>query len=284
MVKPTPVSLKEDDFPSLVHSGTTGSALKAPVYMAPARKPSSFQEEDFPALVSKIRPLKPQENTTSAWSQVGSKSGMLHNKPAKAHSHSAPVFSASDPAPSSTIPQTLASRRKKKLTTSQTAKATSKFRSPVSSDDEDPQTGKPAQEIHAAPTMLDCSSLLTLKTGSLQPSNKNGKKKRQSLGTPSWMSANSIESVNTAAHKENVPETKPPDGSVPKGTVVPKSNMFINGYKEKPMETKDTILPEESPSSKKQPVCEPPAAPEEEDFPALVTKKPPPGMARPVSL
>ncbi|MCI4392189.1 hypothetical protein PGIGA_G00143030 [Pangasianodon gigas] len=282
VVKPTPVSLKEDDFPSLGHSGTMGSAPMTPAYMAQARKPSSFQEEDFPALVSKIRPHKPQETTTSAWSQVGSKSGVLNNKPVvlptKTHSHNAPVFSANDPPPSSTIPQANTSRRKKKLTPSQTAKATSKVKSPVSSDDENPQPGKMIQEICAVPTMLDISSLLTVKTGSSQPNNKNSKKKRQPSATPSGTSTNNAELVTTAAHKENVPETKPPDGSVPKGTVVPKSNMFINGYKEKPKETKDTVLPEEPPAPKKQPISEPPAVPEEEDFPALISKKPPPGF------
>lgn len=278
MVKPTPpVSLKEDDFPSLVHSGTVGSAPMTPAYTVQARKPS-FQEEDFPALVSRIRPPKPQENPTSAWSQVGSKPGVLNNKPVvlptKTYSHSAPVFSASDPPPSSTVPQAHASRRKKKLTSSsQSTKATSKVRSPVSSDDEDPESGKMVQEIRAVPTMLDISSLLTVKTSSLQPNNKNGKK-RQPSSTPSGMSANNVELVTTAAHKENVPETKPPDGSVSKGTTVPKSNMFINGYKK---ETKNTILPDDPPAPKKQPVSEPPAVPEEEDFPALVTKKPPPG-------
>lgn len=288
IVKPTPVSLKEDDFPSLVHSGTMGSAPMTPAYVPQVRKPSSFQEEDFPALVSKIRPHKPQENTTSAWSQVGSKPGVLNNKPVvlptKAHAHNASMFSASDPPPSSTVPQAHAAQRKKKLTSSKSAKATSKVKSPVSSDDEDTQTGKMAQEIRTVPTMLDISSLLTVKTGSSQPNNKNSKKKRQPSATPSGTSANNLELVTTAAHKENVPEAKPPDGSVPKGSVVPNSNMLINGYKEKPKETKDTIRPDEPPAPKKQPVSQPPAAPEEEDFPALITKKPPPGMTRPVSL
>ncbi|KAG7316980.1 hypothetical protein KOW79_019278 [Hemibagrus wyckioides] len=287
MVKPTPVSLKEDDFPSLVHSGTMGSAPMTPAYVSQTRKPSSFQEEDFPALVSKIKPQKPQENKTSAWSQVGSKSGMLGNNkpvvlPTKTHSHSAPMFSASDPPPSSTIPQAHALRGKKKPTL-QNAKTTSKVKSPVSSDEEDPETGKMLQEVSAVPTMLDISSLLTVKTGFSQPSNKNRKKKKQPSATPSETSANNVELVTTA-HKENVPETKPPDASVPKGSVVPKSNMFINGYKDKPKETKDPIIPEESPAPKKQPIAEPPAAPEEEDFPALVTKKPPPGFKNTFSM
>lgn len=286
MVKPTPVSLKEDDFPSLVHSGTKGSAPMTPAYVPQARKPSSFQEEDFPALVSKIRPHRPQENTTSAWSQVGSKSGVLTNNkpvvlPTKTHPHHAPVFSASDPPPSSAISQAHASYRKKKqLTTSQSAKATFT----ATSEDEDPQAIKTVQKICAVPTMLDISSLLTVKTGSSQPSNKNVKKKKQPSATPCGTSANNVESVAIVAHKENVPETKPRESSFPKGTVTPKLNTFINGYKEKPKENKDIVLSEETPAPKKQPVFEPPAALEEEDFPALISKKPPPGMTRLVSL
>lgn len=287
MVKPTPVSLKEDDFPSLVHSGTKGSTPMTPAYVAQARKPSSFQEEDFPALVSKIRPQKPQENTTSAWSQGGSKPGMLNNKPVvlptKTHVHNAPVFSARDPPPSSTIPQAHASYRKKKLTAVVSGKATSQVKSPISSDDEDLQTGKNAQESRAVPTMLDISSMLTVKTGSSQPNNKNIKKKRQPSATTSMISTNNVQLVTTAAHKENVPETKPSVGSVPKVTAVPMSNMFINGYKEKPKETKDDILSEEPPAPKKQPISQPPMS-EEEDFPALITRKPPPGMIHLVSL
>ncbi|KAK3532491.1 hypothetical protein QTP86_018533 [Hemibagrus guttatus] len=287
MVKPTPVSLKEDDFPSLVHSGTVGSAPMTPAYVSQTRKPSSFQEDDFPALVSKIKPQKLQENTTSAWSQVGSKSGMLGNNkpvvlPMKTHLHHAPVFSASDPPPSSSIRQAHAPRGKNKPTL-QNAKTTSKVKSPVS-DEEDSEAGKMLQEISAVPTMLDISSLLTVKTGSSQLTNKNRKKKKQPSAAPSGTSANNVESVTTTAHKENVPETKPPDSSVPKGTVVPKSNMFINGYKEKPKETKDPINPEESPAPKQQPIAEPPSAPEEEDFPALVAKKPPPGFKNTFSM
>lgn len=283
MVKPTPVSLKEDDFPSLGHSGTKGSTSVTKAYVAQARKPSSFQEEDFPALVSKIRPHKPQENTISAWSQVGSKPGMLNNKPVvlpmKTHMHNTPVFSAGDPLPSSTFPQPHASLRKKKLT----AVKMSKVKSPVSSDDEDLKTGKNAQEIRAVPTMLDISSMLTVKPGSSQPNNKNSKKKKQPPATTYITSTNNAQLVTTAAHKENVPETKPPVSSVPKVNALPMSNMLINGYKEKPKETKDDILSEESPAHKKQPISQVPAS-EEEDFPALITRKPPPGMTNSVAL
>ncbi|KAF5899288.1 E3 ubiquitin-protein ligase [Clarias magur] len=279
MVKPTPVSLKEDDFPSLVHSGTVSSAPMTPAYVAQTRKPSSFQEEDFPALVSKIKPHKPQENKTSAWSQGGNKSGALNNNntnkpvvlPTRVHSSSAaPMLSASDPPPSSTIPQV--SRNKKKLTSSSSAKTTSKVKSPVSSDDEDPPAAKMVQEVRAVPTMLDISSLLTVKNGSSQPANRNGKKKRQPSAAPSATSVHNVESVIA---KENVPETVPPDA---KGTVVPKSNAFINGYKERSKESKHTVVPEEPPAAKKQPISESPVVPEEEDFPALIAKKPPPGF------
>ncbi|KAL7830566.1 hypothetical protein SRHO_G00316930 [Serrasalmus rhombeus] len=283
-IKPTPVSLKEDDFPSLVQSGTVASATMTASYMAQAKKPSSFQEEDFPALVSKIKPHKPQGNTTSAWSQAGSKPVVPNNKPVvlptkAAPAHSASVFSASDPPPSSSAPQALtSSRRKKKLTSSESAKAAAKMKSSVSSEDEDPQSGKTTQEIRAVPTMLEISSLLTVKAGS-QPNVKAGKKKKQAMTNPSATSSHNMELVTHVAHKENVPETKPPDGSGSKGPVAPKTSTFINGYKEK---TTDAIsyasLSEEPPAPKKQPVSNPAHVTEEEEFPALIPKKPPPGF------
>ncbi|XP_066530347.1 E3 ubiquitin-protein ligase ZNF598 [Hoplias malabaricus] len=282
-IKTPPVSLKEDDFPSLVQSGAAASAPKRASYMAQPKKLSSFQEEDFPALVSKIKPHKPQGNTNSAWSQAGSKSVVDNNKPVVLPTKTAPpfsasVFSSSDPPPSSSVPQALtSSRRKKKLVSSESAKAGFKGKSPVSSDDEDPHSGKTTQEIRAVPTMLEISSLLTVKSGS-QPNAKAGKKKKQAMTAPSGTSSQNVELVTHAAHKENVPESKPPDGNISNGPVVPKTSSFINGYKDK---TTDTIsyasVPEEPPAPKKQPVYDLGHAPEEE-FPALISKKPPPGF------
>ncbi|KAI4884012.1 hypothetical protein NFI96_019532 [Prochilodus magdalenae] len=283
-IKHTPVSLKEDDFPSLVQSGTVSATPLTAPYMSQAKKHSSFQEEDFPALVSKIRPQKPQGNTTSAWSQAGNKPVVSNNKPVVLPTKAAPVlsasmFSASDPPPSSSVPQALtSSRRKKKLTSSESAKAASKMKSPVSSEDEDPNSGKTTQEIRAVPTMLEISSLLTVKAGSL-PNVKAGKKKKQAMTAPSGTTSHNVELVTHTAHKENVPETKPLDASVSKGPVVPKPSTFINGYKEK---TTDVVtyanLPEEPPAPKKQPTSELAHVTEEEEFPALISKKPPPGF------
>ncbi|XP_062868890.1 E3 ubiquitin-protein ligase ZNF598 isoform X2 [Trichomycterus rosablanca] len=278
-IKPTLVSVKEDDFPSLVQFGSKAMAPMTPVYTAQAKKPSSFLEEDFPALISKIRPQKPQGNSASAWSQAGNKSVVLNNKPVVLPSKVAPapsasVFSASDPPLSGAVSQ---SRHKKKLTNLESAKAAPKIKSLGSSDDDDPQVGKMPQEIRAVPTMLEISSLLTVKATSSQPNAKPGKKKKQPLTSSSGTFAHNVELLNTGAHKENVPEMKPPDGSVAKGPVVPKSSTVINGCKEKHLETKFNTS-EEPPAPKKQPIPEPSHAHEEEDFPALITKNPPPGF------
>ncbi|XP_016361539.1 zinc finger protein 598-like [Sinocyclocheilus anshuiensis] len=279
-IKQTSVSLKEDDFPSL--SGSVGSAPMTPAYKNQPKKHSSFQEEDFPALISKIKPLKSQSNTTSAWSQAGSKPAVVSNKPVVLPTKTAPtvsssILSASDPPPSGSVPQPLtasSSRRKKKLTSSETHKAPPKVKCLSSSDDEDLQTSKTAQEIRTVPTMLDISTLLTVKDGSSQTNPKTNKKKKQattsSLGSPSC----TPESVSKMAHKENVPETKPPDNSLPS-----KTNSFIKGLPEKPAEAlSPTSFPENIPSPLKQPVTDQPPPPKEEEFPALISRKPPPGF------
>lgn len=277
-IKPIPVPVKEDDFPTLVQSGLKALGPMAPVYTTQAKRTSSFQEEDFPVLVSKIRPQKPQGNTKSAWSQAGSSSVVLNNKPVVlptkvALAPSATIFSAGDPPLSGNVSQ---SRRKKKLTNLESTKAVPKLKSPSSSDDDDPQVGKMPQEIRAVPTMLEISSLLTVKGASSQPNAKSGKKKKQLSTNSSGTLVNNVELLNTGAHKENVPETKRTDGNVAKCPVVPKSSSCLNGYKEKPLETKNTS--EEPPAPKKQPIPQPSLAHEEEDFPALISKKPPPGM------
>ncbi|XP_026106206.1 E3 ubiquitin-protein ligase ZNF598 [Carassius auratus] len=279
-IKQASVPLKEDDFPSL--SGSVVSSPMTPAYTNQPKKHSSFQEEDFPALVSKIKPLKPQSNTTSAWSQAGSKPVVVSNKPVVLPTKTAPtvsssILSASDPPPSGSVPQPLtasSSRRKKKLTSAETHRAPPKVKCPSSSDDEDPQTGKTAQEIRTVPTMLDISTLLTVKDGSSQPNPKTNKKKKpataSSLGSPS----HTFESVSKMAHKENVPEMKPPDNSLPS-----KTNSFINGLVEKPTEAlSPTSFPENIPSPLKQSVTDQPPPPKEEEFPALISKKPPPGF------
>ncbi|KAJ0000794.1 hypothetical protein NQD34_005814 [Periophthalmus magnuspinnatus] len=150
---PTPPAsharLKEDDFPSL--SVGNVSTPMAPAYSAQPKKTSSFQDEDFPALVSKIRPVKPSTGTNSAWSsQVAAP---------KTHPP-APTT----PAPISPGPQLLSStsvsssKRKKKV--GESGKAPVNW-SPPNSDEE--SGGLTQQEFRAVPTMLDISSLLTVK-------------------------------------------------------------------------------------------------------------------------
>lgn len=256
-----------------------------PAYTNQPKKHSSFQEEDFPALVSKIKPLKPQSNTTSAWSQAGSKPVVVSNKPVVLPTKTAPtvsssILSASDPPPSGSVPQSLtasSSRRKKKLTSAETHKAPPKVKCPSSSDDEDPQTGRTAQEIRTVPTMLDISTLLTVKGGSSQPNPKTNKKKKQATTSSLDSPSHTPEFVSKMAHKENVPETKPPDNSLPS-----KTNSFINGLLEKPAEAlSPTSFPENIPSPLKQPVTDQPPPPKEEEFPALISRKPPPGKPVP---
>lgn len=298
-VKPPPVTLtaaraalKEDDFPSL--SAVAVASPMTPAYSAQPKKNSSFQEEDFPALVSKIRPLKHAAGTNSAWSN--------HTAVAKPTSQPPPSSRPTPPlssAPSG--PQLLSSsnssssRRKKKVGDNGKAATT---RSPPSSDDDN--TGLTQQQFRAVPTMLDISSLLTVKGGNSKPptsvtsnpsnptpnpeppTSKASKKKKQqkntaapatSVSPTSGMTQTvSTISVETAAQKENVPEkkwNKPASGAV----TATLTSGLANGH------------PEKSPPVSKEPVAitpHPKADPpleQEEEFPALMTKNPPPGTA-----
>ncbi|XP_041942881.1 E3 ubiquitin-protein ligase ZNF598 [Alosa sapidissima] len=292
-IKPAPVTLKEDDFPSL--SSALHSAPMTPAYSAPPRSKSSFQEEDFPALISKIKPRKPPESSGSAW--AGSKTVVLPTKtpaapPASAHGSSSgpqPLL------PSSSSSSSSSSKRKKKLGTTEAPKPAPKIKSPCSSDEEDPLPGKTVKEIRAVPTMLDISSLLTVKGGPApQPSTtKAGKKKKPSgpsssgpPGAPTDLGG----MASSAAHKENVPQSKPPDTGVPKASALnpnapagmPKSSAMMNGYTERPMKAQSsgyTMAPtEQPPVTKPLPASDSPPLPMEEEFPALISKKPPPGF------
>ncbi|CAK6963354.1 E3 ubiquitin-protein ligase ZNF598 isoform X2 [Scomber scombrus] len=297
IVKPAPptvtanhAALKEDDFPSL--SVVAVPSPMTPAYSAQPKKSSSFQDEDFPALVSKIRPIKSATGTKSAWSN--------HTATAKPATHPPP---SSRPAPplssASSGPQLLSSttssssRRKKKV--GDNGKPTS-ARSPASSDDE--SRGLTQQEFRTVPTMLDISSLLTVKGGNSKPSpvtpcppnptpntdpptSKASKKKKQQKNTAAASTSVSSTSgmtttVNTisgetAAQKENVPEktrSKPPSGAI----TAPLTSGLVNGFTEKtpPVSKDPTMVP---PHPNKTPHFE-----QEEEFPALMTKKPPPGF------
>ncbi|KAM4635629.1 E3 ubiquitin-protein ligase ZNF598 isoform 1-T1 [Polymixia lowei] len=316
-LKPAPVmapathgALKEDDFPSLSAAATGVTTPMTPAYSAQPRKTSSFQEEDFPALVSKIRPHKPSGGASSAWSSHASGSKPAAQPPPS--SKPPPQSSASSSGPQPLSSSALSSRRKKKGT--ENAKLAS-ARSPLSSDDE--SGGMTQQEFRAVPTMLDISSLLTVKGNNSKPStqttnlsnptptatpnpnvpaSKAGKKKKQqqqqqqkNTATPPMPASSSSSgtttvtpttiSMETAAQKENVPEkarNKPFPAAVTTASAVLAgvTTGLANGYAEKPSPpvTKKTaalVTP--------HPIPDPPPE-EEEEFPALATKKPPPGF------
>ncbi|XP_029913966.1 E3 ubiquitin-protein ligase ZNF598 isoform X2 [Myripristis murdjan] len=319
-VKPAPVvgpathsALKEDDFPSLSAAAVVTTPM-TPAYSAQPRNTSSFQEEDFPALVSKIRPLKPSASTNSAWSnhttatKPATQPAPPSAKPpphANHHPGPLPFASTSGPQLLSSSSSSSSSRRKKKG--GENAKPTP-ARSPPSSDDE--TGGMTQQEFRAVPTMLDISSLLTVKGGNSKPStltsnpsnsapnlnanpqsSKAGKKKKQqqqqpqkntltpvSASSSSGMTTSSSSiSMETAAQKENVPEisrNKPFSTTVPMASAVTGAvtSGLANGYTEKTSPTvskKTAVTPHPNPD---------PPPEEEEEFPALITKNPPPGF------
>ncbi|XP_060921469.1 E3 ubiquitin-protein ligase ZNF598 [Labrus mixtus] len=296
IVKPAPAvvtavqtALKEDDFPSL--SAVAVSSPMTPAYSAQPRKTSSFHEEDFPALVSKIRPLKTAAGNKSAWSG--------HTAVAKPTAQPPPPSRAPTQVPSvSSGPQLLSSstssssRRKKKVGENGKAAST---RSPPSSDDDG--KGLTQKEFRSVPTMLDISSLLTVKGGNSKPptatsntpdltpshdpsASKASKKKKTPKNTAapsaSVSSASgttqtpSSISVETAAQKENVPEKT---WIKPSGTVTaPLTSGLTNGHPEK-----STRITKEAVAVKSNPNTDPPLE-QEEEFPALIANKPPPGF------
>ncbi|KAJ8363983.1 hypothetical protein SKAU_G00128140 [Synaphobranchus kaupii] len=268
MIKPTPVKLKEDDFPSL--SSAAVSSPMTPAYTAQSRKPTkAFQEEDFPALVSKIRPPKLFGNTTSAWSQGSNKNTpQTSNVPAP----TLPSFASANPP----LPSAGTAKPRKKSAVGGGRKAPPKIRSTSSSEEDDPQIGKTTQEIRNVPTMLDISSLL-LGKNSPQPGPKAGKRKKQPTSSSPCTPTLTGETVSSMAQKENVPETKQLPANIPKLAAISKTNLFVNGHIDKPSENNTPTLPNEPPGLEKQPASECPLL-EEEEFPALMPKKPPPGF------
>ncbi|XP_019962097.2 E3 ubiquitin-protein ligase ZNF598 [Paralichthys olivaceus] len=300
IVKPAPVAvpaapaaLKEDDFPSL--SAVAVTSLMTPAYSAPPKKNSSFQEEDFPALVSKVRPLKPTAGTKSAWSsKTAAAKPVIHLPPSTRHTPPLPSASSGPQLLSSSA--SLSSRRKKKV--GEIGKAAP----PLSSDDE--SGGLTQQEFRSVPTMLDISSLLTVKGGNSNSSSnsnskpstvtsstsnltpntdvstsKASKKKKQQKNTAAPSSSvsstvttpvNTI-SVETAAQKENVPE-KNCNKLLSSSVTAALMSGLTNGHAEKsPPISKET-------TAVTPPPCTDPPLQQEEEFPALMTKKPPPGF------
>lgn len=282
-VKPTPVAataapapLKEDEFPCL--SKTPMALAINSAYSTQTKKKSSFQEEDFPALVTKAQPLKPAACSRSAWSK---------NTPLNKPSPQAP--SSSKPAPpfsSDPLLSTSSSSMKKKGGKSKKAPP-----SPLSSDEEG--KGLTQQEVRSVPTMLDISSLLTVKGGNRKspttssPPNQSpnldppfisvGKKKRRhknNAAAPAGMVVPGVTenpiSVETVAQKENVPEK-------------PWNKLLFNAGTETVTNGVDSSHPEKSSTPPleaveiSQPTSEPELIQEEDEFPALTSKNPPPG-------
>ncbi|XP_061761130.1 E3 ubiquitin-protein ligase ZNF598 [Nerophis ophidion] len=289
VVAQPPRTLKEDDFPSLSVANVP-SAPMTPSYPAQPKKLSSFQE-DFPALVSKVRPLKSAAGSKSAWS--------AHSAPARPTAQPAsstrlppqPTSASSGPQPLTSITSS-SSRRKKKVGEKGKVAST---RTPPSSDDE--RTGMTQQEFRSVPTMLDISSLLTVKGGGGKPSSsvttsppaltpntesptwKTSKKKKQNNNSSTASTCNSsasgsqapakTTSVESVTQKENVPQktrSKPPSPAV----VLAAPSHLLNGFHE----TSPPLVSKETPAQTKadSPVQQ------DEEFPALMTRKPPPGF------
>ncbi|XP_024128436.1 E3 ubiquitin-protein ligase ZNF598 [Oryzias melastigma] len=294
-VKPAPVggaaALKEEEFPSLSAAAAAVTTPMTPAYCAQPRKTSSFQEEDFPALIPKVRPRKPAANTTSAWSSHTAVAPPVSHPP-PASRPAPPVSSAPSGPQLLSSSSSVSSRKKKKV--GENMKAVPRH-SPSLSDDE--SGGMTQQEFRSVPTMLDISSLLTVKTDSNKsstvpaplsnttpsadsPAPKNSKKKKQKNAAAASTSASTAPGVTTAvnpisvettAQKENVPEKtrNKPNSSA---TAPAEMNRLANGYPDPPQSVgKDPplLIPVSS--------TEPPPD-QEEEFPALMTKKPPPGF------
>ncbi|XP_077396009.1 E3 ubiquitin-protein ligase ZNF598 [Festucalex cinctus] len=267
VVPSSPRTLKEAEFPSL--SVVNVASPMTPSYPAQPKKSSSFQEDDFPALVSKIRPLTSAMGKNSAWS--------THTAPAPPppSSRPPPSISSAIPALRPLISSSCLPRRKKKVGDKLKV---APICSPPSSDDE--SGGMTQQQFRSVPTMLDISSLLTVKgrdgkpstatAGADPPSTKAGKKKKQkNTASPSNASPSGTPapaktlSVETNAQKENVPEkTRSSVGAL---------SRFVNGFKEKPVISKEAVTASPQPNTDARGDLE-------EDFPALKTKKPPPGF------
>ncbi|XP_041673360.1 E3 ubiquitin-protein ligase ZNF598 [Cheilinus undulatus] len=293
IIKPAPAvvtapqaSLKEDEFPSL--SSVALTTPMTPAYSAQPKKTSSFQEEDFPALVSRIRPLKTAASSNSAWSSHTAVSKPTTQPPPQTRPPTQVSSSSLGPQPLSSTTSS-SSRRKKKVGENGKPAST---RSPPSSDDDG--GGLTQQEFRSVPTMLDISSLLTVKGGNGKPPprsstppnltsntdpppSKASKKKKQQKNTaaPSTSVSSALGTTQTsssvsgetAAQKENVPEktwNKPLSGAVTSG--------LVNGHPEK-----SPPVSKEAAAVKPNPSTDAPLE-QEEEFPALITKNPPPGF------
>uniref|UniRef100_A0A3Q2NWV9 RING-type E3 ubiquitin transferase n=1 Tax=Fundulus heteroclitus TaxID=8078 RepID=A0A3Q2NWV9_FUNHE len=243
-------ALKEEEFPSLTSAAV--SSPMTPAYSGQPRKTSSFHEEDFPALVPKVRLLKPAASGGSAWSN--STAAAKPNPQMPPSSRVPPPHSAAPSGPQLLASSSSSSRKKKKVGEKGKVAAS---RSPCLSDDDG--GGMTQQEFRSVPTMLDISSLLTVKGG-------NGKPAVTSSSANPAPSAD-LPSSKTAAQKENVPEKT---WSKSLSTVVMAA--AVSGSADP-----TSAACRDSPRGTPPPAADPAPEPEEE-FPALMTKKPPPGF------
>ncbi|XP_008413930.1 E3 ubiquitin-protein ligase ZNF598 [Poecilia reticulata] len=283
---PAAAVLKEEEFPSL--SSAAVSSPMTPAYSGQPKKNSSFQEEDFPALVPKVRLPKPAASANSAWSN--STAVAKPNPQLPPPSRAPPPVSATPSGPQLLSSSNSSSSRKKKKV-GEREKATPPS---LSDDDDSGGGGMTQQEFRSVPTMLDISSLLTVKGANNKPSatpssanpppnldphsSKAGKKKKQKNSAAASVSAPAVSgtaapvneiSVETAAQKENVPEKT---WSKSLSSAVTATSVSASG----PADATSAVC-RDSPRVTTPPVVVPAPEPEEE-FPALMTKKPPPGF------
>ncbi|XP_068192584.1 E3 ubiquitin-protein ligase ZNF598 [Antennarius striatus] len=296
IVKPAPMevttshtTLKEDDFPSL--SDVTVLSPMTPAYSAQPKKVLPVKEEDFPALVSKIQPLRTAPRINSAWANNGAvvKPSAQPPPPTK----QPPPLSSLTSVPMALSSSSLTSSRRKNKVREKGRAVSS--RSPPSDDE---SGGLTQQEFRSVPTMLDISSLLTVKGSSSKPlpltsnspdqipnpdpptlktSKKN--KRQKNMAAPSTSTSSVLgmtQSVNatlaeTAAQKENVPH-KTWNNAVSGAVTAALTSALANGYPEKSSPViKEAVAVAPHPNI--DALLE-----KEEEFPALQTKTPPPGF------
>ncbi|XP_008120356.1 E3 ubiquitin-protein ligase ZNF598 [Anolis carolinensis] len=237
--QPAPVKLDEEDFPSLSSSSAPAASSALSLSYTATAKRSAFQEEDFPALVSRVQP-NPVSALTSAWSCSSGK-------------NVARTVAAVNP-----------SQPPRKAAPSGGAKGGKKTKAALLSGDEEDRGGLTTQEIRAAPTMVDVSSLLA--TSSSQGFIRVGRKKK--------VGAEKLKAASPPTLQDAAPDLalgeKGPDAKL--SPDLPPAATVVNGHSEK------AFLP--SQASKEPPGLKKPPAPNQtllpqEDFPALGNAGPP---------
>ncbi|XP_034045829.1 E3 ubiquitin-protein ligase ZNF598 [Thalassophryne amazonica] len=267
-------ALKEDDFPSL--PGVSVAATLTPAYSAPPKTHSSFKEEDFPVLVSNVRPTRPAAVRSSAWSNHTAGVKPTNQTLPPSSRHPVPVSTVSAPKLLSSSSSSF-SQRKKKVGESGKAK------SDQSPSDDYESSGMTQQEFRSVCTMLDISTLLTVKDGNAKPSTSVSSTLNQ---TPSTNISTSKASKKKKQKNPSAPSTPAGSGTMPAGNtvLVEKASQKENVPENPTPPTDVTAMMEMLPSGlanghmEKLTVCKDSSLDQDEDFPALKTKKPPPGF------